>query len=373
MRRLISALLMIVVLAALAACSQAEAEPGGALEPTAAVEPRPTPTTETGDTDEATPAPEPVVEANPAVEAARERLGDRLGVDPDTIEVVSASEMEWPDGCLGLAEPDEMCTMAIVPGWQVILRVPGETGLYEARTDATGNTVRFQQMTDAGGELPAAAVRAREELAAELGTGIEAVEVVRFTQEQWTDSCLGLGGPAESCLQVITPGWLVILAADGKQYEAHTDRTGDSVRISNLPLRGDAGARPFGEAVVIFEQSGGFAGETVTYRVYRDGVVEKESDGSGVGTVAAAVITDTAAVEELLADLEDAGFFELEEDQMPADPCCDRFNYMLTATSGTQSNTIRTVEGTEGLPSAVWESIELVERFVEMSGTLPTS
>ena len=44
---------------------------------------------------------------------------------------------------------------------------------------------------------------------------------------------LGLGGPAESCLAVITPGWRVnLLVDDQDKYEVRTDELGDVIRIN---------------------------------------------------------------------------------------------------------------------------------------------
>ncbi len=75
------------------------------------------------------------------------------------------------------------------------------------------------------------AVAAKAALSQKLGITEEQVSFVSADAADWSDSCLGLGGPAESCLQVITPGYKVILAAEGKQYEIHTDETGSVVRI----------------------------------------------------------------------------------------------------------------------------------------------
>jgi hypothetical protein len=42
----------------------------------------------------------------------------------------------------------------------------------------------------------------------------------------WNDSCLGCAKPGESCAQVITPGYRVVLKASGATYEYHTDMGG---------------------------------------------------------------------------------------------------------------------------------------------------
>ncbi|MGB5712998.1 MAG: hypothetical protein WBM44_19090, partial [Waterburya sp.] len=38
-----------------------------------------------------------------------------------TLKIRSAQPQNWSDGCLGLAEPDELCTQVITPGWKVVI------------------------------------------------------------------------------------------------------------------------------------------------------------------------------------------------------------------------------------------------------------
>lgn len=78
---------------------------------------------------------------------------------------------------------------------------------------------------------PVAAVEAREALAAELNVEVDEVTIDSWTREEWSDSCLGLGGAAESCLAAIHPGWQVMLSAGGEVYEVRTDESGDIIRI----------------------------------------------------------------------------------------------------------------------------------------------
>ena len=77
---------------------------------------------------------------------------------------------------------------------------------------------------------PEAVVAAEQQLSKELGIPVDEIDYVSFSREQWRDSCLGLGGPRESCLQVITPGWRVVLTAKGAQYVFRTDATGEAIR-----------------------------------------------------------------------------------------------------------------------------------------------
>ena len=79
-------------------------------------------------------------------------------------------------------------------------------------------------------QLPGAVLEAQNWLADQLGLLMEQVDMVSFEQVDWTDSCLGLGGPAESCLQAITPGYRLIVIAGKQEYEIRTDETATVIR-----------------------------------------------------------------------------------------------------------------------------------------------
>lgn len=49
----------------------------------------------------------------------------RAGVDPSDANVVTAQQMEWPDGSLGCPEPGMMYTQAIVNGYWVVIEAGG--------------------------------------------------------------------------------------------------------------------------------------------------------------------------------------------------------------------------------------------------------
>lgn len=79
---------------------------------------------------------------------------------------------------------------------------------------------------------PNTAVQAAQQwLAQELNVTVPEVTIVRAEQTEWQDSCLGLGQANESCLQVVTPGWLAVFAVNGQEYEVHLDETGSTVRL----------------------------------------------------------------------------------------------------------------------------------------------
>ncbi len=81
-----------------------------------------------------------------------------------------------------------------------------------------------------GSPDPAAAIdAATNQLAAELGIVPQSIIVVNALPVQWNDSSLGCPQPGQVYLQVVTPGYLVTLSAEEKEYNVHTDLNGVAV------------------------------------------------------------------------------------------------------------------------------------------------
>jgi hypothetical protein len=194
------------------------------------------PTTELPGAQEQAPTATPGVpaidsDADAIAGAASAFLAQYLGIAGNEIEVVSIEPTEFTDSCLGLGQPHESCLQAITPGWLVILTAEGQT--YEAHTDQTGQEVRVAtDPVDDDGAADTAAAAAQEFMVSELGVGLGDVQVISAEMAEFSDSCLGLGQPDESCLQVMTPGWLIIVDVQGQVYEVHTDETGQQVRVA---------------------------------------------------------------------------------------------------------------------------------------------
>jgi hypothetical protein len=68
------------------------------------------------------------------------------------------------------------------------------------------------------------AVRARNDLALKLGIRVDDISIASAQAVTWPDSSLGCPQPGMAYSQVITPGYLVRLEANGKIYEYHAGR-----------------------------------------------------------------------------------------------------------------------------------------------------
>jgi len=127
--------LLCVSVLALSGCIVTTPTPGApATQP-----PRDTPTMEppTGTTSPDVPA---------GIIAARDVFAAQMNMAGEDFTVVSYEAIEWPDGCLGLPQPDEMCTMALVPGYSIVLEAGGTR--YALRTNLEGSVVRVAPLIE---------------------------------------------------------------------------------------------------------------------------------------------------------------------------------------------------------------------------------
>jgi hypothetical protein len=78
--------------------------------------------------------------------------------------------------------------------------------------------------------IPVGVSAAKTTLATRLNIDISKILILEAMETDWSDSCLGLGGPAESCAAVITPGYNILMQANGKEYRYRTNETGTTVK-----------------------------------------------------------------------------------------------------------------------------------------------
>ncbi len=70
------------------------------------------------------------------IAAARSQLANRLGLATDTSDAITTeafARVVWPNGAVGCPKPGRSYTMALVPGYQVILRVGDRLYHYHGR------------------------------------------------------------------------------------------------------------------------------------------------------------------------------------------------------------------------------------------------
>ncbi len=75
----------------------------------------------------------------------------------------------------------------------------------------------------------AAVAAATADLVQRSGLSSGAISPVVIEPRDWPSTGLGCPQPDQTYLQVVTPGYLIVLEAQGRRYEYHTDRQGQSV------------------------------------------------------------------------------------------------------------------------------------------------
>lgn len=62
-----------------------------------------------------------------------------------------------------------------------------------------------------------------EDLSRRLGVTRDQIQVRVVERAEWPDSSLGCPEPGKAYAQVITPGYRIVMEAQGKTYEYHSD------------------------------------------------------------------------------------------------------------------------------------------------------
>jgi hypothetical protein len=84
-------------------------------------------------------------------------------------------------------------------------------------------------------DIPQAALNAQQALADQLQIGVDSIQIVQVEPVEWPDACLGITKTDIACAQVVTPGYRVILSANGQTYEFHTNQSGVTVELASTP------------------------------------------------------------------------------------------------------------------------------------------
>jgi len=235
MRRVLFILMILMV--AVTACA-----PTAATEGPSNVEEQPT----------ATPAPTPThipVDLTPAQRAALTTLSEKLNLPVDEIKLVATEAVTWPNGCLGIVRMGVLCTQAEVPGFKIVLEANGQN--YEVHTNQDGSVALLAEGAQASGDVEQQVI---EQLAANLGLQESDISVVSSEEAEFGDGCLGVAMEGVMCAQVVTPGHIIVLEANGIQYEYHTNADGSSIQPATLALdwKREGGIAGFCDTLTVF-------------------------------------------------------------------------------------------------------------------------
>ncbi len=166
--------------------------------------------------------------AKKVVELAKNDLAARLKISESSVTVEDVIPEEWPDTSLGYPEPGKEYAQVITPGYVIFLSAEGET--YEYHSDYTRIAPPPEPVKEPNEKIPLniseqskVVELAKKDLAAKLNIPEAGVQVLRVIPTEWPDASLGYPEPEMVYAQVITPGYVILLQADGTIYEYHSD------------------------------------------------------------------------------------------------------------------------------------------------------
>jgi len=104
-------------------------------------------------------------------------------------------------------------------------------------------------------------------LSENVGLPVDEIRLVSTEAVEWPDGCLGVQEEGLACTQVITPGFRVMLEANGRQVEYRTDEDGTQIRSATVAMT--------------WKREGGIAGFCDYMTVYLSGEVHASSCNQG--------------------------------------------------------------------------------------------
>lgn len=227
-------------------------------------------------------------------QAVRRDLAQHLNIRRAQVRIVSIDRQTWPDGCLGLAQPGQLCTQALVEGWRVTAQANNQTWIY--RTDATGTTLRREgNTTPSDNQLPQG-IRDRVFQAISEEFNASGSLVVAAAERRTWNGCLGISEPDVMCTAIAIAGWRVTVVdantlPEERIWVYHTNEDGTQVRfnptessiggtIAPIQILPENLPQPLGRDVVFRSITfGGLMGERREVTLYEDGRVVSQRRG----------------------------------------------------------------------------------------------
>jgi hypothetical protein len=269
-----------------------------------------------------------------------------FNVSSSQLQITKAEQQTWDNSCLGLQRPTERCMGTPTPGWRVTVKSRQEVKVY--RTDSTGDRIRAEE-TSNNSDLPNSVKNAvLRDIASRTRFEVSALRIVQAERQEWSDGCLGLGGPAESCMAGIVRGWRVTAEGGRQTFIYRTNESGSVVRQERRGLQGNNGTvpiprseiQPLGAGMVFRAiSSGGFAGMTTETVLMNDGRVmqmSRQFSSARVPTPTQINQISRREVQQFQQLLEQQRFSQFDLVSFPAPRgAADFFTVTLTGQSGT--------------------------------------
>jgi len=132
-----------------------------------------------------------------------------------------------------------------------------------AATEEPANMEEQPTPTTIPVDLTPAQLAASTALSQNLDLSADEITLVSTEAVDWPDGCLGVHDEGLNCTQALTPGFRIILEANGREVEYHTNEDGTQIRPATVALT--------------WKREGGIAGFCDFMTVYLSGEVHGSS------------------------------------------------------------------------------------------------
>jgi len=234
-------------------------------------------------------------------------------VPEEKVRITEASRATYPESCLGLLRPDEVCAQALVEGFRIVafpdISDTGRVRPFIYRSDLTGRNLRLENNFDAATPfgLPTEVADAvLQDASQRIGRPTSVLKIVQAQRRTWPNGCLGLNKPGVVCTQALVEGWVVVVNGPREvQLTYRTNESGSVVKFDptatstgdafilkpvNIPTRELPPPLKQGELFRAI-YSGGIAGRTTVITLHADGrLVQSLVAPDGGGTTSRTLI-----------------------------------------------------------------------------------
>jgi hypothetical protein len=149
---------------------------------------------------------------------------------------------------------------------------------------------------------------------------------------------------------------LVLTACESLGAKAKDDNNAEVAKITPSP--GKASLELEAAPVIVFERSGGFAGETEQWNIYATGRIANQ-DGKEI-------TVDPAQVTALLEAIQTAKLTDTKAGSGIGglSDCKDCFTYTLTLNTGNKPQTFSAQDGAKDVPEAFWNILKQINDLI---------
>ncbi|PAX52848.1 hypothetical protein [Brunnivagina elsteri] len=160
-------------------------------------------------------------------------LSKNQDININDLDVVEYRAKTWRNGCLELAKLGELCTQALVPGWQVTVTNGKQNWIYHTNGNGKNLRISNRNIPNNTTKLPE---KVRESVLKRasnfLKLPISELSIIQSEKRDWRNSCLELAEPGRLCSQIIVPGWKVVVGAKEQALVYHTNEKGSVTRLN---------------------------------------------------------------------------------------------------------------------------------------------